>query len=558
MKIVMAIFFVFITIIIIFVTSLKKYLMRNLTYYLLFLLLASPFSLSAKHTDINKAALKKLDDIISKKETYQIRREKDITDLKVQLAHSTDPARKYELYASLFGAYLHYQADSALHYINREMEILPQLNRPELEYEIIINRATVMGVMGMYIEAMEQLEKIDPKKLNEWTLLSYYQTYRACYGWLADYTTNKTEKEKYLKKTDLYRDSIIAAMPPEENKTIVLAERCIVTGKADTAIGMLNDALKDMEDERQKVYIYYTLSEAYSMKKDVEKEVYYLILTAIADLESSVREYASLQKLAHLMYELGDIDRAYKYLSCSMEDAVACNARLRFMEVTEFFPIIDKAYKLKEERERAVSRAMLISVSLLSLFLLIAIFYLYRWMKKISVMRRNLSLANKQMSAVNKELEQTGKIKEVYIARYLDRCVNYLDKLETYRRSLAKLAMSSRIDDLFKAIKSEQFIRDERNEFYNEFDKSFLKLFPHFITSFNNLLVEEARVYPKSDELLTTELRIFALIRLGVVDSNKIAHFLGYSLATIYNYRSRMRNKAAGDKDRFEQDVMNL
>ena len=532
--------------------------MRNLTYYLLFLLFVYPLSLSAKHTDINKAALKKLDDIISKKETYQIRREKDITDLKVQLAHSTDPARNYELYASLFGAYLHYQADSALHYINRQMEILPQLNRPELEYEIVINRATVMGVMGMYIEAMEQLEKIDPKKLNEWTLLSYYQTYRACYGWLADYTTNKTEKEKYLKKTDLYRDSIIAAMPPEENKTIVMAERCIVTGKADTAIGMLNDALKDMEDERQKVYIYYTLSEAYSMKKDVEKEVYYLILTAIADLESSVREYASLQKLAHLMYELGDIDRAYKYLSCSMEDAVACNARLRFMEVTEFFPIIDKAYKLKEERERAVSRAMLISVSLLSLFLLIAIFYLYRWMKKISVMRRNLSLANKQMSAVNKELEQTGKIKEVYIARYLDRCVNYLDKLETYRRSLAKLAMSSRIDDLFKAIKSEQFIRDERNEFYNEFDKSFLKLFPHFITSFNNLLVEEARVYPKSDELLTTELRIFALIRLGVVDSNKIAHFLGYSLATIYNYRSRMRNKAAGDKDRFEQDVMNL
>ena len=537
---------------------LKKHLKRNLTYYLLFLLFVYPLSLSAKHTDINKAALKKLDDIISKKETYQIRREKDITDLKVQLAHSTDPARNYELYASLFGAYLHYQADSALHYINRQMEILPQLNRPDLEYEIVINRATVMGVMGMYIEAMEQLEKIDPKKLNEWTLLSYYQTYRACYGWLADYTTNKTEKEKYLKKTDLYRDSIIAAMPPEENKTIVMAERCIVTGKADTAIGMLNDALKDMEDERQKVYIYYTLSEAYSMKKDVEKEVYYLILTAIADLESSVREYASLQKLAHLMYELGDIDRAYKYLSCSMEDAVACNARLRFMEVTEFFPIIDKAYKLKEERERAVSRAMLISVSLLSLFLLIAIFYLYRWMKKISVMRRNLSLANKQMSAVNKELEQTGKIKEVYIARYLDRCVNYLDKLETYRRSLAKLAMSSRIDDLFKAIKSEQFIRDERNEFYNEFDKSFLKLFPHFITSFNNLLVEEARVYPKSDELLTTELRIFALIRLGVVDSNKIAHFLGYSLATIYNYRSRMRNKAAGDKDRFEQDVMNL
>ena len=294
------------------------------------------------------------------------------------------------------------------------------------------------------------------------------------------------------------------------------------------------------------------------MKKDIEKEVYYLILTAIADLETPVRECASLQKLAHLMYESGDIDRAYKYLSCSMEDAVACNARLRFIEVTEFFPIIDKAYKLKEEKERAVSRAMLISVSLLSLFLLIAIFYLYRWMKKLSVMRRNLSLANKQMSAVNAELEQTGKIKEVYIARYLDRCVNYLDKLETYRRSLAKLAMASRIEDLFKAIRSADFLREERKDFYNEFDKSFLELFPNFIHDFNNLLNEDGKIEPKPGEILNTELRIFALIRLGVTDANRIAHFLGYSLATVYNYRSKIRNRAKGDKDNFEQEVMRL
>lgn len=531
--------------------------MRNVAYYIFSFLLACPFLAFAEHTD-REAALKRLDDAISRKEVFQVQKEKKIDSLKVQLTHTTVPLDKYRLYNSLFDAYVHYQADSALHYVNERMNILPLLNRPELENEIRIDRATVMGVMGMYMEAIEQLEKINSRTLNEETLLSYYQTYRACYGWLADYTTNKEEKKKYLLKTELYRDSIISVMSPETNRTIVAAEKCIVNGKADTALVMLNDALRDAVDERQKVFIYYTMSEAYHMKKETEKEVYYLILTAIADLESSVREYASLQKLAYIMYELGDIDRAYKYLNCSMEDAVACNARLRFIEVTEFFPIIDKGYKLKEEKERAVSRAMLISVSLLSLFLLIAIFFLYRWMRKLSAMRRDLSMANKQMLEVNKELEQTGKIKEVYIARYLDRCVNYLDKLETYRRSLAKLAMASRVEDLFKAIKSEQFIRDERNEFYNEFDKSFLKLFPNFISSFNNLLVKEGRVYPKSDELLTTELRIFALIRLGVVDSNRIAHFLGYSLATIYNYRSRMRNKAAGDKDRFEQDVMDL
>lgn len=167
--------------------------MRNLVYYILFLLLTSSVSLSAKQTEC-RAALKRLDDIINKKETYQLQKEKEIDGLKVQLAHSVDPVDKYRLYGSLFDAYLHYQADSALHYINNRKEILPQLNRPELENEIIINRATVLGVMGMYIEAMKELERIDPEKLEERMLLSYYQTYRACYGWLADYTTNKEEK----------------------------------------------------------------------------------------------------------------------------------------------------------------------------------------------------------------------------------------------------------------------------------------------------------------------------------------------------------------------------
>ena len=174
------------------------------------------------------------------------------------------------------------------------------------------------------------------------------------------------------------------------------------------------------------------------------------------------------------------------------------------------------------------------------------------------MMRQNLSATNEQLRLVNKELAQTGKVKEAYIAHYLELCVAYLDKLEAYRRSLAKLAMASRIDDLFKAIKSEQFIKDERKEFYHNFDKSFLELFPNFIVSFNDLLVEEEHVHPKNNELLTTELRIFALIRLGVTDSNAIAHFLGYSLATVYNYRSRMKNRAKGDKETFEQDVMNL
>lgn len=287
-------------------------------------------------------------------------------------------------------------------------------------------------------------------------------------------------------------------------------------------------------------------------------EIYYLAQTALIDLNASVREYAALQKLARLVYQQGDPERAYNYVSCSMKDAVACNARLRFLEVTEFYPIIDKAYSDKKAQEKRLGRILTLSITGLAVCLILLAFYLYHGLRKLSLMRKNLSKSNKELVALNQQLQQTGKIKEVYIARYLDRCVSYLDKLEQYRRSLEKLAMASRIEDLFKAIRSADFLREERKNFYNEFDKSFLELFPNFIHDFNNLLNEDGKIEPKPGEILNTELRIFALIRLGVTDANRIAHFLGYSLATVYNYRSKIRNKAKGDKDNFEQEVMRL
>ena len=336
------------------------------------------------------------------------------------------------------------------------------------------------------------------------------------------------------------------------------AEELIINGEFSRAINLLLSCMQSSKDMKRNVYANYTLSEAYEALGDTTNQIKYLAITAIMDIKMAEREYASLQKLAYLIYLQGDLDRAYRYLTCSMEDAVASNARLRFLEVTQIYPIIDKAYKKKEAEKKKDIRRLLIGISILAFLLIIATFYLYYWMKKLSVMRRNLYHANKKLVEANRNLAQTGKIKEVYIAKYLDRCVIYLEKLEQYRRSLEKLAMASKIDQLFKAIKSEEFLRDERKTFYDEFDRSFLDLFPNFIEDFNNLLTEDGRIYPKKDEHLNTELRIFALIRLGVTDANRIAHFLGYSLATVYNYRSKIRNKAKGNKDNFEQDVMNL
>ena len=531
--------------------------MRTKKLNVLLVCLCFPMALWAEYRDL-EPLLKELDAVIDRKDAYTLPKENELSELRMRLKNVKDARRKYELCDKLFTGYLHYQADSALAYVEQKQELLSLLNDPLLEQELIINRAEVRGVMGMYSWAEQLLSQVTPDALSPELLGYYYRTMRANYGWFADYLVHKELENMYQQKAHIYRDSIMLTTKPGIDHDIVKAEKLMVEGEMEKSLELLHRLSENNPNLRQQAFINYTLAEAYGLKGDIDNQMHRLALTAIADLKFGTREYASLQKLAYLLYDKGDVDRAYKYLTCSMDDAVACNARLRFSEVTEFFPIVDKAYKLKEERGRTIRYGLLFFACFLSLALIVGVVWLYRWNKKLSLMRHNLSVANEQLLLVNRELAQTGKVKEAYIAHYLDQCVAYLDKLESYRRSLAKLAMASRIDDLFKAIKSEQFIKDERKEFYQSFDKSFLELFPNFITSFNDLLVEEGRVHLKYNELLTTELRIFALIRLGVTDSNAIAHFLGYSLATVYNYRSRMKNRAKGDKDTFEQQVMNL
>lgn len=502
--------------------------------------------------------LDELDKAITEKAVYQKQKEDSARVLRMRLLHASDDRERYALSNSLFEIYLHNQADSALFYIGKKSEFMQSLGDLSLENEVLVNRAEVMGVMGMYNEALDALLKVNPERMDKKQLCYYYQTYRACYGWLADYTFDEDEKQKYFLQADIYRDSAIAVMPQGPERRLMEVEVLLRRNKAEESLAVLDSLDGYTPDDKYLAYVNFTKFLAWDMLQNRDEAIRCLAKTALVDLKGGVREYASLPQLARQVYETGDLDRAYRYLKCSMEDAVACNARLRFMEVTEVYPIIDKAYMEKEAQERKASRILFWCVSAMAVLLVVLALYLYYGLKKLSLMRRHLFAANRELRAMNGKLVQTGKIKEVYIARYLDRCVGYLDKQEQYRRSLEKLAMASKLEELFKAIRSEQFLKDERKSFYNEFDRSFLDLFPNFVADFNDLLVEEGRIFPKPGEILNTELRIFALIRLGVTDTARIAHFLGYSLATVYNYRSKLRNKAKGDKEDFERAVMNL
>jgi hypothetical protein len=510
-------------------------------------------------TDINcEQVLQALDKLITHKAEYHQQKELRLEQLKQRLASAPDTAARYALCNRIFNEYVHYQADSAFAYILRKEALLPQLNSPEASSEIAINRAQVLGVRGMYGEVRPLLDSLEARNMSAELRNYYYRTYYHYYDWVSDFATYTPEKKKFQVYTDLYRDSILLSETPSIDRDIIQAEKYVALGHASEALSILQDLLGRNPTQRQLTYIYYTTSAAYESTGERQKRIFFLAKTALEDLQLSIREYASLQKLAYLMYEEGDIERAYRYLDCSMTDAVACGANLRSFEVAHFFPIIDRTYREQVQRRQQVYLASFIIGTTLLLVLVAVILHLYYSKRALNRTRRSLTEAVDQLKTVNEELAQTGKIKEVYIARYLDRCVSYMDQFEQYRHSLSKLAMASRIEELYKQIKSDEFIRKERKTFYTEFDKAFLEIFPHFIDNFNALLAEDERIYPKQGELLSTELRIFALIRLGVTDSNRIAHFLGYSLATVYNYRSRMRNRAVGNKDQFEQNVMKL
>ena len=481
--------------------------------------------------------LSQLDHVIQNRPVYIEQKEKKLNDLRQALRQRISDENRFTLLGEYLDEYRSYNTDSSL-YISRERyQVALRMKNKEHQDNALMNTAEIMGTAGMYKEAVDLMHNVQINHLPDDLHPYYYHIYRTVYGLMADYAVTEQEKKLYAEITDRYRDSLL-----------------LVNNVHDVAICA------------------YTLSESYRLKEDTEKEKEYLILSSIADMKSAVREYISLRKLAVLLYQEGDIDRAYSYLKLCMDDAVFCNARLRILEILQIFPLINDTYQQKAEKQQEQMKWALVSISLLSIFLLIAIFYVYKQMKRVAAARHEVIDANKRLKELNEELHrynlqlkeanhiiaENSYLKEEYIGRYMDQCSVYLEKMDNYRRSLGKIAATGKVDELYKNIKSSKFIEEELKEFYANFDNTFLQLFPTFVEDFNTLLAEGEQIYPKANERMSTELRIFALIRLGITDSVKIAQFLRYSVTTIYNYRTKVRNKAAGDRDQLEQEVMKI
>ena len=518
--------------------------------------------------------LLKLDQAIKERPIYMEQKELKLVELKRQLHRQIPDEERFAILGTLLDEYRSFNTDSALHMAEEREQIAIRLGNREYIDNARMNKADVLGMTGMYKEVMDLMRNIHIDRLPVDIHPYYYHIYRTVYGLMADYAVTAYEKKLYTELTDKYRDSLL--LVNKDNlliHTLIQSDQYNVRNEYDKAIRLLTDYLALQKDYEHDVAICaYTLSESYRLKGDKEKEKEYLIVSAMADMKTAVREYISLRKLAVLLYQEGDIERAYSYVKICMEDAAACNARLRKLEILEIFPIINDAYQQKTEKQQEQMKWALVSISLLSLFLLLAIFYVYKQLKKVAAARREVIDANKRLKELNDELHlsnaqlkeanhsiaENSYLKEEYIGRYMDQCSVYLEKMDNYRRSLGKIAATGNVEELYKNIKSSKFIEGELKEFYTNFDNTFLQLFPTFVEDFNALLADDEQISLKAGERMNTELRIFALIRLGITDSVKIAQFLRYSVTTIYNYRTKVRNKAAGDRDLLEQEVMTI
>ena len=498
-----------------------------------------------------------LDITLRESHKYIDARRAKIAGLKAELARAATDAERYRLTGRLREEYRSFDIDSALYFANEKMAAARRIGNASYISDARMNLAEVSGVYGMYKEALDYIDSVDKGVLDVYQMEYYYHVYRNIYGLMADNCSNAVIKKRYLALTDSYRDSILLVNSPGSfNYVIVKADKDNVHGRYDEAIKILKGAYSKFDNIHGKALLDYSLAMAYAGKGDTANEKRHLILSAINDIRSGIREYTSLRLLAVMLYKEGDVDRAYAYMTRCMDDAAACNSLWRIYEVQKAFPIINKVYHHKLDRQRMVIFCSLVFIILLTLFLAVAILVIKKQMRKVSAARRQAQEANVRLKELNRELSESSHIKEEYIAHYIDQCSLYIDKMDKYRKHLQKVAQKGGAKELFEEIRSKSFIDNELKDFYAQFDDSFLNLFPNFVDDFNNLLVPEQRIRLKPGEKLNTELRIFALIRLGISSSTKIANFLRYSVTTIYNYRVRLRNAAAGDREKFDDAVM--
>lgn len=512
----------------------------------------------------NSVLLDTLDQVLAEKHRYFGERIGRIKILERKINDSRDNHEAFDLIGEIFNEYKSYNLDSAYFFVKKRLEVAVRSGNEDWVKEAQMNLSEVYSITGMYTEALDMLSKLKVKRDR---FPYYYHIYHATYLQLEEYSFSKAEQDKYTRLANKYVDSLLTVIRPGNiDYDLVRSLKLKYEHKYEATLAITLPYLTNTTlPIHSRAMLAENISETYRLLNDPEKQTKFLIISSINDVKAGVREFVSLRRLATVLYRQGDVERAYQYIKYSMEASASSNSRFRMLQTAQSLPIIVDSYETALKKKQARLYFSIIAVSVMLLLVLIAVMYIRRQNvrlqhahKALDDLNHQLQEVNDNLNVINKSLTESTHVKEEYIGYVFNMCSAYIDKLEDFRKRVNRKMREEKPQEVLKMTNATTLIDDELKEFLHSFDTVFLNIYPNFVDEFNQLLQKDKRLHPKTGELLTPEMRIYALIRLGISDSTKIATFLHYSPQTVYNYRMKIRNSALVSKEDFNQAILNI
>lgn len=515
-----------------------------------------------------------LDKAIENHGVYVARKEESIRLLRQQLKNASSKELRYAVSFQLYEENSAFENYTAMDDLLRCRALAAEMGHRERVDHCNILLSICSSKTGLYDEAKEFLRLVKPSSLSPSLLGLYYQACYKRYNELAYYTTVASLKKQYQAQADSLETLMLHHIPVHGDLSYQTRELRLLTGGQVAASMKLNtEWLKTVSkgSHRYALVALYRYLE-YKAVNDTTRMMYWLAESALADVRNGVMDQGSMWEIANQLMLQGDVDRSYRYISFTSDCANRFGSRQRSWQNSPLLSAIAKQYKRESEHKTRVILLAALSCGVLALLLLGSVLYVNRQRKRLALTGKKLQHSNAQLSEINTQLSElnrqlassnqklgeSNRVKEEYIGRFMSLCSLYVDKIEYFRRRVNKMVKNHQYEELFKETKSAALKERELDELYNNFDAAFLHLFPTFVEEFNALLQPAEQIRLTEDGHMPVSLRIFALIRVGIEDSSKIAEFLHYSVNTIYNYRARVKNGVIGDRDSFEKTVKKL
>lgn len=518
-------------------------------------LLLLPCGLPAQHR--SDALLGQLEQLIGQRDRFAAVKEQRLSLIKHRLTGAATDSERFSIYLNLYKEYRSYCYDSAFCYIERAKDVARRLGSGAMLASCRVEQSFVFISAGLFKEAIDTLDCIDRRSLPDSLLLSYYGVASRAYSDMADYAKGGVLAERYLAQSSALLSRALALSPRGS------FERWLNEGVLLVRHERWGDARRLFEGSIARGHLSHQqmgvaasyLSYVYLRLGDTVRQKEWLVRAAMADVKGSTHETVALRDLALLLFRQGDIERAYRFITVAMDDARLYNARQRKVELAAIVPIIEGERMAMVEQQRRSLMWFSMALGLLALVVVAFAVVIYQQLRRIRRVKTILQDTNLQLGSINKSLEEANRIKNEYIGFFFSTNSEYIARMEAFQKSIHRKIVSRQLDDLSSILKSSD-LKKERELLFRRFDSIFLKLFPSFVEEFNALFDVADRVEPKAGEL-SPEMRIFALMRLGIRDNEKIARFLNYSMTTIYTYKTKAKAKSI-DRDGFEERIMRI